>query len=159
MKKYLSIMLFVIAAVFVSCGDDKDEPKQPEFPTMSTEYLKGRAYQEVGEEDWYLIFTESQKMIEFKVKEEGKTLWLYHEFDFSVQEENHNYYLVYPNAKGGINKQRIWFDGTDKWQNYTFTNIVIEHDLGDYIGKYTSVHKYVGKSEEILSKFASYTKD
>ena len=157
MKKLLLLPLLLI---LFSCGDDKDEPKQPEIPTMSTEYLKGKAYQEVGDEDDYLIFTKTQKMIEFIVREDEKTLWLYHECDFSVQLENHYYYLVYPRRDGKPdNHYRIWFDGHELYQNWTFQNIVIEYDYGDYIGKKETTYKQVGTADEILSKYSSYTKD
>lgn len=160
MKKYLSIMLLVIAAVFVSCGDDKDEPKQPEIPTMSTEYLKGRAYQQVGNEDYYLIFTKAQKMITFKVRENEKTLWLYTEHTFSVKTIDESQYLVYPRLDGEPDNQyRIWFDYTDKWHNYSYSHIVIRYDYGGYLGTEERTYKQVGTADEILAKYSSYTKD
>ena len=163
MKKYLSIMLLVIAAVFVSCGDDKDEPKQPEIQTMSTAFLKGKAFQNVEDQTEYIIFTKSQKCVDFYVKENDKRLWLYYEWDFEVKTEDSNTYLCRSrlSSEGKLltPKNRIWLDWNDRWQNYTYQNIVIEYDHGDYIGKEERTYKQVGSADDVLAKFASYTKD
>ena len=158
MKKYLFLLL-LIAAVFVSCGnDEKDEPEQPEISTMSTEFLKGKAFQNVSDTTEYIIFTKSQKCIDFYVKENDKRLWLYHEWDFEIKNEGSDTYL-YRSRQSGTTlltpKNRIWLD----WQNQWYQRIIIEHYLGDYIGTYKSTHKQVGTADEILAKYSSYTKD
>lgn len=158
MKKLF--LLFALTLVLVSCGDDKDEPKA-EVQTMSTEFLKGKAFQNVNDQREYIIFTKSQKSIDFIVKETDKKLWLYHEWDFVVKDVNNRTCLCRTRTADGqvlSPTNPIWLDWSDQWQNYTYQRICIESDLG-YAGVLTSTCKYVGTADEVLSKFASYTKD
>ena len=86
MKKYLSIMLLIIAAVFVSCGnDEKDEPTYKNPPKLDTAYFKGKAFQNMDDVNNYKIFTNGQREIEFTVKESEKKLWLYTDLLFEVK--------------------------------------------------------------------------
>ena len=160
MKKYLSIMLLLIAAVFVSCGnDEKDEPTYKNPPKLDTAYFKGKAFQNMDDVNNYKIFTNGQRKIEFTVKESEKKLWLYTDLLFEVKNENDKSYIICTRSDGGQTKPSlVYFDPTNLYQNYEYSQICFDTDLG-YAGVEHEKFKYVGTADEILNKYASYTKD
>ena len=157
MKKLF--LLFTLLLVLVSCGDDKDEPNYKPVPDMNAQFLMGKAFQNMNDASNYMIFTKSQRKIEFFVKESEKRLWLYTDLLFEVTNENGYSYIICTRSDGGQTKPSlVYFDATNLYQNYEYTQICLDTDLG-YAGVEHEKFKYVGTADEILNKFASYTKD
>ena len=154
MKKYLSIMLLLVAVVFVSCGDDKDEPK-PQVQTMNTAFLKGKAFQ--SSTGGTYVFQNNGKAVEFTVKEASKVLSLYLTFDsYEVTEENYYTYLnLKRTSSDGIvltPKIKIYIKDLVTYKSIAMTTVVAGTE-------YETVYNYIGTADEVMNKYSSYTKD
>lgn len=154
MKKYLSIMLLLIAVVFVSCGDDKDEPTS-QVQTMNTAFLKGKAFQNSNGGTY--VFQNNGKAVEFTVKEASKELSLYLTFDsYEVTEENYYTYLnLKRTSSDGVvltPKIKIYIKDLVTYKSIAMTTVVAGTE-------YETVYNYIGTADEVMNKYSSYTKD